>query len=58
MAADCAELGDMDRALKLLEAAFEEHDAELIYLKVDEEFDSVRSDPRFQALLHRMNFPL
>jgi hypothetical protein len=44
--------------LKLLEAAFEEHDAELIYLKVDEEFDSVRSDPRFQALLHRMNFPL
>jgi len=58
MAADCAELGDLDRALKLLEAAFEEHDAELIYLKVDEEFDSVRSDPRFQALLHRMNFPL
>ena len=29
----------------------------MIYLNASFLFDSVRSDPRFQALLKRMNFP-
>jgi serine/threonine protein kinase/Tfp pilus assembly protein PilF len=50
-------LGEMDEALHWLEKAYEEGSANLVYLKVDPSFDAVRSDPRFQDLLRRMNFP-
>ncbi len=48
-------LGDCDRAFSLLEKAYSERDNRLQYLKVDPQFDSLRSDPRFKALLKRMN---
>jgi DNA-binding winged helix-turn-helix (wHTH) protein/TolB-like protein/Tfp pilus assembly protein PilF len=49
-----AALRDTRRALSSLERAYREHDMDLVYLKVDYTYDSVRSDPRFQELLKRM----
>jgi tetratricopeptide (TPR) repeat protein len=48
-------LGDFDRAFSLLEKAYSERDRKLQDLKVDPQFDPLRSDPRFKALLKRMN---
>jgi DNA-binding winged helix-turn-helix (wHTH) protein/TolB-like protein/Flp pilus assembly protein TadD len=50
-----AALGDRDQAFAHLEAAFEVHDARLALLKVDPKWDDLRGDPRFAALLRRLN---
>jgi TolB-like protein/DNA-binding winged helix-turn-helix (wHTH) protein/Tfp pilus assembly protein PilF len=51
-------LGHKQRALAWLEKAYHDHDDDiLLYLKVYPVFDPLRSDPRFQDLLRRMNFP-
>ena len=50
-------LGERDQAIKQLQKAFEEHDQIIPYLKVWCMFDPLRSDPRFQDLVRRMNFP-
>ena len=50
-------LGEPDRALDALEKAYDERAAGLISLKVRQEWDPVRTHPRFQALLKKMNFP-
>ena len=47
-------LGDREHTLSALEQAFQEHDQEMIYLKVDPMFDQFHSDPRFQELLRSM----
>jgi serine/threonine protein kinase/tetratricopeptide (TPR) repeat protein len=52
-----AGLGEKDHAFEWLERAYEEHDKGLIYLKVDPPLDPLRSDPRYEDLLRRMNFP-
>ena len=52
-----AGLGDKDKALVWLDRAFDEHAPCMIVLKVEPFFDSLRSTPRFQNLLRRMNFP-
>jgi eukaryotic-like serine/threonine-protein kinase len=52
-----ASLGDKDEAMRWLEQGYREHDAFLILLKVWPPFDPLRSDPRFEALVRRMNFP-
>jgi DNA-binding winged helix-turn-helix (wHTH) protein/TolB-like protein/Flp pilus assembly protein TadD len=49
-----AELGDRPQALTWLERAYREHDHDLVYLKVDHTWDSLRSEPRFLELLKRM----
>ncbi len=48
---------DKDRALEWFEKAFQVHDTQLFYLNVLPQLDALRSDPRFQDLLRRMNFP-
>jgi TolB-like protein/DNA-binding winged helix-turn-helix (wHTH) protein/Tfp pilus assembly protein PilF len=50
-------LGDKDRALTYLEQAYGEQDPALFYLKVSPLLDPLRSEPRFQALMRRVNFP-
>jgi hypothetical protein len=49
-----AGLGNRDKAFEFLERASPDV---AYFLKADLRIDSLRSDPRFQDLLHRMNFP-
>lgn len=51
-----AALGETDQALALLEQAYEIREANLIWVNVEKAFDPLRSDPRFEDLLRRMNF--
>jgi TolB-like protein/DNA-binding winged helix-turn-helix (wHTH) protein/Flp pilus assembly protein TadD len=48
-------LGDHDSAIHWLERAYREHSASIYGLKTDPFVNPMRSDPRFQDLLHRMN---
>jgi tetratricopeptide (TPR) repeat protein len=57
LAYDCMQLGDKEGALQYLEKAYQERDAVMLYLAVDPLFDPLRSDPRFQDFLRRMNLP-
>jgi TolB-like protein/DNA-binding winged helix-turn-helix (wHTH) protein len=50
-------LGDFDQAFAWLEKAYAARSMALIELKVDPRLDPLRSDPRFQDVLRRMNFP-
>ena len=51
-----AALGENDRAFEWLEFAAEAHSAGLMWLKGFPEYDSIRSDPRFEDLLQRLNY--
>jgi tetratricopeptide (TPR) repeat protein len=50
-------LGDNNEALAWLQKALDDHDGLMDVLKVEPGLDPLRSHPRFQALLRRMNFP-
>ena len=50
-------LGQTDKALSCCEEAYEQRDVWVLTLKASPEFDPLRSNPRFQALVRRMNFP-
>ena len=50
-------LGEKDKAFAWLERAYAEHSGHMMWLGVDPWLDPLRSDPRFQDLLRRMNFP-
>ena len=50
-------LGDHDRAISWLQQAAEERDGLMPWLDTLLAFDPLRSDPRFHALLKKMNFP-
>jgi len=51
-----AGLGDKGKAFDSLDKAFDERSTLLTYLKMDPRFDSLRAEPRFQAMLRRLNF--
>jgi len=57
IAAVYAGLGDEDHAFEWLAKACRERSSSMVFLKVNPFFDGIRSDPRFQDLLQRMNFP-
>jgi serine/threonine protein kinase/Tfp pilus assembly protein PilF len=50
-------LGERQQALAALEQGFAERDRYLTWLNVDDAFDSLRKEPRFQDLLRRIGFP-
>jgi hypothetical protein len=52
-----ARLGDKEQALIWLEQAYNNRDSKMTYAKVEPAFDPLRSDARFQKLLHRLAMP-
>jgi hypothetical protein len=51
-------LGKREEALQTLEKAYQMRDSRLIlWLPAYEEFDPLRSDPRFQKILHGVGIP-
>lgn len=48
-------LKDYIRAMTLLEQAFNAREIDMYWLKVDPEFKPIRNEPRFKALLKKMN---
>jgi tetratricopeptide (TPR) repeat protein len=53
-----AGLGDKDRALENMDKAVRERCLDIVWnLKTDPRIDNLRSDPRFQALWRRVDFP-
>jgi len=52
-----ARLGNKDETMKWLEKGYEERDFRITLISVSQEFDSVRSDPRFRELVRRMGLP-
>jgi TolB-like protein/Tfp pilus assembly protein PilF len=52
-----AALGQSEPAFEWLDKACEQHDLQLVSLKVDPTLDGVRSDPRFADLVRRVGLP-
>jgi tetratricopeptide (TPR) repeat protein len=50
-------LGQRDQAIIWLERAYEEHDEWMVFANSYPGLDRLRSEPRFQVLMRRMNFP-
>ena len=49
-------LGQKDEALQWLETSYRQQSEWLLLLKVDARFDNLRSEPRFEDLMRRINF--
>ncbi|NOT48401.1 MAG: protein kinase, partial [Acidobacteria bacterium] len=49
-------LGETEKTLDYLEKAFAEKDVRMVFLKVEPKWNNLRSEPRFIALMRRMNF--
>jgi TolB-like protein/cytochrome c-type biogenesis protein CcmH/NrfG len=50
-------LGQAEKAFQWLDRAYQERSDLVVYLRVDPRLDPLRSDPRFQEMVRRMNFP-
>lgn len=50
-------LGQKELAFQSLQRACDDHDVCMMWLQVDPRLKSLHSDPRFEDLLRRMNFP-
>ncbi len=57
MARVCMHLGRKEEALAWLQKGLAINDGDMMQLKVDPDYDDLRSDPRFQDLLRTMRFP-
>jgi len=57
IASYCAILNKKDEAFEWLEKAYEAHDAGLVAIKTDSDFDTLHPDARFAGLLRRMRLP-
>jgi len=54
VAAIYAGLGEQSKAIAWLNKSYDERSYTVLQLEVEPEFDSLRSNPRFQSLLHRV----
>jgi TolB-like protein/DNA-binding winged helix-turn-helix (wHTH) protein/tetratricopeptide (TPR) repeat protein len=52
-----AALGNTDMAMHYLEQGYREHTVELVRLQVNPAYDDMRTDSRFQDLVHRVGLP-
>ncbi len=52
-----AGLGENDRALDWLEKAYGDHSNAVVFLKVDPQLDTLRSNPRFHELQRKLRLP-
>jgi tetratricopeptide (TPR) repeat protein len=52
-----ADLGEKDHTFEWLNTAYQEHDTELIGLRTDFRFDSLRSDRRYVELVRKVGLP-
>ena len=52
-----AGLGETDIVFEWLDAAYNERDEAMIWLKVTPEFNTIRTDPRFEDLLKKVGYP-
>ncbi len=52
-----AGLADKEQTIFWLKKGYEERNDDMIYMKIEPVFDSIRSDPRFQDLIRRVGFP-
>jgi len=52
-----AQLGKTDEAFADLQNALDVRDGGLLYLKMDPLLDPIRGDPRYAALVSKLNFP-
>lgn len=52
-----AEEGDADTAIAYLEKAMDYRSGAFAWLQYNSSFDSMRSDPRFQAIMEKLDFP-
>lgn len=50
--------GDVDEAFAWLDRAWQAHDSELIWTKIDPRFANLRSDRRYGVLLARLDLPI
>jgi hypothetical protein len=52
-----AQLGEIDTAFEWLEKAYQDHEVEMYWLKVEPPFEPLRNDPRWQVMLDKVGFP-
>ncbi|MEO7659675.1 MAG: hypothetical protein ABIV48_08670, partial [Pyrinomonadaceae bacterium] len=50
-------LGETGQALTWLDKGYEQRDPKMVFLKVEPKWNDLRSDPRFKAMLKRLNLP-
>jgi tetratricopeptide (TPR) repeat protein len=51
-----AGIGERELAFERLEKSYQAHEVEMIWLKIEPQFNSIRKDPRFSDLLKRVGF--
>jgi adenylate cyclase len=52
-----AQMGETDLAFQYLEKAYDAHEVEMYWLKVEPPFEPIRDDPRWQVMLDKVGFP-